>query len=542
MTTAAKLRAAIWWRTSTKAQTESSPETQIREAREMLEAQGYSVPDDYIIGADWHSLSILDCPQMETLLGWVRHGEIQAIGMYHGDRLAGNPGQKMFIVDLCDRYGVKLLARHSPIMEGKEGELLEYVRTWGKEQQVMRAQQASKDGLRDRVKVRGLPASARCPYGYSFATRRTDHGGVERDYTRMVPTEAWHVASLIWREALEGIPTRQIAKDLYRRGIRTPTGKDQWDQSTISNMLHNPVYAGRFYALRHRAAAPSTRRKGTYGNSSTVKRPIEDWVLLEGVTIGQPVVTWAQYEQIQERLRINRQNSTRNARNEYLLRKMIYCETHGRAYGAQRRKRANSNVYYCRGFYDQAVRVGPCARRNIGGTRLEAAVWSKAVELLTDPERVLNELELRRQSHSDAEAEAADVLAGIEKRLRKVNDMEMELVSMRLNDGVSEEIFERQLALIGAERTWCGDEQDRLARRLDDVRQSFATMEQIKVLQERVGGKLARATFKDKRFVLEALETRMTVAEDGAIRLSFSVPVSPEPVDDGVFVLTTPWA
>ncbi len=63
MTTEEKAVAAIWWRTSTKAQTESSPETQIREAREMLEAQGYSVPDDYIIGADWHSLSILDCPQ-----------------------------------------------------------------------------------------------------------------------------------------------------------------------------------------------------------------------------------------------------------------------------------------------------------------------------------------------------------------------------------------------------------------------------------------------------------------------------------------------
>ena len=99
----------------------------------MLDAGGYSVPDDHNVGADWHSLSILGCPKMETLLGWVRHGEIQAIGMYHGDRLAGNPGQKMFIVDLCDRYSVKLLARHSPIIEGKEGELLEYVRTWGKE-------------------------------------------------------------------------------------------------------------------------------------------------------------------------------------------------------------------------------------------------------------------------------------------------------------------------------------------------------------------------------------------------------------------------
>ena len=541
MTTTAKPIAAIWWRTSTKAQTESSPETQIREAREMLEAQGYRVPDDYIIGADWHSLSILDCPHMETLLGWVRHGEIQAIGMYHGDRLAGNPGQKMFIVDLCDRYSVKLLARHSPIIEGKEGELLEYVRTWGKEQQVIRAQQASKDGLRDRAKVRGLPASARCPYGYSFATTLTVQGGVERDYTRMVPNEGWHVAGLIWHKALEGIALRKIGRDLYRQGIRTPTGKDQWDQSTISNMLHNPVYAGRYYALRHRAAAPSTRRKTTYGNSSNVKRPVEDWVLLEGVTIEQPIVTWEQFKQIQERLRVNRQNSIRNTRNEYLLRKMIYCEAHGRAYGARRPKRSTGNFYYCRGFHDKAIRVDPCARRTIGGTRLETAVWNKAVELLTDPERVLNELELRRQSHSDAEAHAAEVLAGIEKRLTKVSDMEMELVSMRLNDGVSEEVFERQLALIRAERTWCADEQDRMARQLDDVRQSFATMEQIKDLQERISDKLARATFKDKRFVLEALETRITVAEDGAIRLSFSVPASPEPVDDGSFVLTSPW-
>ena len=217
----------IWWRVSTKGQTDMSPETQIIEAKEMLEDLGYSVPEDRIIGADWHSLAVLDCPAMETLLSWVRQGEIQAIGMYHGDRLAGSPAQKMFIVDLCERHGVKLLSRHSPIVEGKEGELLEYVRTWGKEQQVIRAQQASKDGLRDRAKVRGLPASARCPYGYSFATKRTPMGGVERDYTRMVPTEGWHVAGLIWHKALEGIALRKISRDLYRQGIRTPTGKDQ---------------------------------------------------------------------------------------------------------------------------------------------------------------------------------------------------------------------------------------------------------------------------------------------------------------------------
>ena len=37
--TAAKPIAAIWWRVSTKAQTDMSPDTQILEAREMLESR-----------------------------------------------------------------------------------------------------------------------------------------------------------------------------------------------------------------------------------------------------------------------------------------------------------------------------------------------------------------------------------------------------------------------------------------------------------------------------------------------------------------------
>ena len=112
---------------------------------------------------------------------------------------------------------------------------------------------------------------------------------------------------------------------------------------------------------------------------------------------------------------------------------------------------------------------------------------------------------------------------------------------MRLNDGVSDEVYERQLALIKAERTWCAEEQDRLAGRLEDARQSFATIEHIRVIQEQIGDKLARATLKDKRFVLESLETNIRVGEDGAIRLTFSVPVPPEPVVDGSFVMTSPW-
>ena len=534
--TTAKPIGAVWWRISTKAQADMSPETQILEAREMLEAEGYSVPQDRVIGADWHSLAVLDCPEMETLLSWVRHGEIQAIGMYHGDRLAGNPGQKMFIVDLCDRLGVKLLARYSPIMDGKEGELLEYVRTWGKEQQVIRTQQAAKDGLRDRAKVGGLPPTGRSPYGYSFP--KGEHG---QDYTRLVANRDWPIAQMIWRKAVDGVTLRRTTKDLYEQGIRTTTGKDVWDPSTISQMLHNPAYAGRVYALKHRSVTPQSRRSRTYGKSMSVMKPVDEWVHLPNVVVEQPVVTWDEYLLVQARLKANKLNSRRNTKREYLLRRMIHCETHGTVYKARHQKRkSNYNVYLCSGHYSKAVQLGDCGRKSISGGGLERIVWKKAVELLTDPTAILGELARRQSSQRETRDSVSDGLGHIDRRLRSVEDAEMKLVSMRLAEDVSESVFERQKALIAAERAWCVEERGRLHRQLERVKERFVTIEQVKALEERIGDKLARATFDDKRFVLEALETRITVAEDGTTRLWFSIPAPGKADDDGAFLLDSP--
>ncbi len=536
MTTARPI-GAIWWRTSTKAQTESSPETQIREAREMLEAQGYSVPDDYIIGADWHSLSILDCPKMETLLGWVRHGEIQAIGMYHGDRLAGNPGQKMFIVDLCERQGVKLLARHSPIIEGKEGELLEYVRTGGKEQQVIRAQQASKDGLRDRVLLKGLPPCAQTPYGYEFAR----HEDGSHDYTHIVATKDWSVAAYIWRRALEGTSMRRIIRELYQRGTPSPRGKQLWPVSTIgTSILKNPTYSGRYYALRSRSVAPSVRRADTYGKSSQERKPMEEWAYLPNVVVDEPIVTWAEYLEVQDRLEKNKRFSARNAKSRYLLRGMIVCETHDRVFGGWPGKREKDYRYICRVSFSQAVLVGEkCIRRSISGPSIEGQVWTKAADLLSTPETVVGELNRRGQIQEQTEVSIAQRLDHAEKRLKANEAAEMELVSLRIRGDVADNIFQRQKSLLNAERSWLTEETPRLQRQVEQLRQAFATVDQINALRQRVANKLDKADFDTKRMVLETLETRVSVPPDGAIKLSFSISAPAVERDvDGAIVST----
>ena len=230
--TGGKPIAAIWWRQSSKDQS-ASDETQINEARALLKSEGYEV--GYILGQDWHSLSILDAPKMQELLSLVRHAKIKAIGMYHGDRLAGNPAQKALILDLCERHGVKLLAKHSPIQEGPEGELIEYVRTWGKEQSVLRTQQASRDGLRDRVMIKGLPVNGKAPYGYKYDYRLIEVNGKPKQIpVALIPDPpTYPVVCNIWRMALKGATLRSICQSLYDDGIRTTRGNRGWDASDI---------------------------------------------------------------------------------------------------------------------------------------------------------------------------------------------------------------------------------------------------------------------------------------------------------------------
>ncbi|MFQ5875600.1 MAG: recombinase family protein, partial [Dehalococcoidia bacterium] len=157
--------AAIWWRVSTDDQREISPETQILEAKALAEAEGYDVPDEYVIGTDWASLSVWESPPMDRLKELIRHGHVQAVFMYEADRAPSKPAHRLLFRASCEQFGVTIRCRYGQVPAGEMSEVMEFLSAWQKERQVLRAQQGATDGLRHRVKVRGLPASLKAPYG-----------------------------------------------------------------------------------------------------------------------------------------------------------------------------------------------------------------------------------------------------------------------------------------------------------------------------------------------------------------------------------------
>ena len=78
---------------------------------------------------------------------------------------------------------------------------------------------------------------------------------------------------------------------------------------------------------------------------------------------------------------------------------------------------------------------------------------------------------------------------------------------------------------------WCQEEVERLNGQLVQVRERFASIEQVQALCERIGDKLDDASFEDRRFVLEALETQITVSRDGGIKVQFQLPSAPHAID-----------
>jgi len=214
--------AAIWWRVSGDDQLEISPDTQKDAARAQAEQDGYTIPPEYELGCDWGSLSVWDSPEMNRLKVLIRDRAITAVFMYDADRGPGKPVHRLLFRALCEENGVAVRCCHGEIPVGEMGELMEFISAWSKEKQVHRAQQGSKDGLRDRARLKGLPVTGKAPYGYQL---RYDLQGSTKVPVAFEPTpQTYPVVSQIWDMALAGTPIRGICRDLVDNGIPAPKG------------------------------------------------------------------------------------------------------------------------------------------------------------------------------------------------------------------------------------------------------------------------------------------------------------------------------
>ena len=390
-------------------------------------------------------------------------------------------------------------------------DVMDFLSAWSKEKQVLRAQRGAADGLRNRAAIRGLPAVPVAPYGYRW------------NDSKFEPHPAtFHVAKRIWEMALEGCSQRSIAVALTQAGIPSPSGKEYWSPTTISHILRNPTYYGNYVALRNKSVVPQTRKGSTYGKSTHTLRDVTGHVPLPGLVL-EPVVTDEEFQLVQDRLARNKAEGGKLTQF-YLLRGMVRCELCGRRYRGKR-QRINDRTYYrytCPGRERPHTGVR-CGAATSHGPELEARIWDRVVEFLTEPEVFLDAINERDKGRQDSAEEIEAAVKRLEGRRERVDAAEAKAYSGYVRGLASEESYGRVRTELKAERLWIEEELQEKQAALKSARSRVITAETIKTLQPQLLEHIQKAAPDDKRFVLECLGAETTVGPSG-VQLALSVP------------------
>jgi len=453
----------------------------------------------------------MSCPQFQQLRRWIADGAMQAVGTLDRDRLQAQGLQRLIFLSECRDKGIPIITvQGAPMLEGGEGQLVELALALGKERSVLRAQQGARDGLRDRARLKGLPANYSAPFGLRWVSNQ------------LVPSEQYPVAQEIWRMALTGTTLWGIAAELTRRGIPTPKGAPVWASSTIGAMLRNRTYAGVVEALKKECVAPKHRSKDTYGKSSSRLRPPEERIPLNGLVV-QPVVTEAEFAWVQQRLAFNQQFASKNTRlRTYLLRGLIRCALCGRSYCGK--TVGPNSYYYCGGQSHADWGAVKCPAQKFHASRIEAAAFGMVTEFLRGPEGFLSEMRRRKGLQEHSEKSIHRELDDLQRQERASREAEAKAFRLAASTNVSEDVFQQEVGLIRARQKWIREQRDRLLIQLADVQRYTVDASSIKLMRERLESRVVTATAEDRRFILEALGTQIIAHGDGTWELQLEVP------------------
>jgi len=507
METISNTKGAVWARVSTVGQEELSLDSQVTRAADLLRSEGHSA--DYVFKTTWSSEDLHNCPDFLRLQKLVRDRDIGAIAFLNRDRLPANEIHRVMFISDCAASAVRLLPYEgAPVGEGGTGQLVEYIQSFAKRQQVERAQSGARQGLNDRVRRRNLPASGKSPYGYTW----------NRERSQYIPNDDISNLRVIWKLALSGETQRGIARALTAAGVPAPRGGNAWAKSTIASILQNPVYCGTYVALRTKRTEPVTRRASTYGRSSHAKRPTGEWCTLPGKVEG-PVVTQEQFDEVQRRLHANRVTASRNSRHQYLLRGRIVCGLcaaagHNRKFYGLQPKRGQA-VYSCSAHWGAESHSHRCQSVNLPAAAVEADVKRRIRALIEHPSVSLTELEARA---SDIEYTIAQLERENQRLLqsrRKTVSDETLLVDLLSAGRVSDEAYDLKRDSLARQRETLDMSLTDNSARLEGIRQAASRRNLVEEFAKQVRNRLDDAATEDWAFILDALDVTVVAMGDG---------------------------
>src|SRR3954452_916930 len=393
------MKVAIYVRVSTNRQTQAQTiDQQLERLRRHLESRGESLAADHIFRDDGLSGANLNRPGLDRLRDRVKGGALDRVLLTSPDRLARNYVHQMVLIEEWERCGCKVEFLDRPMSQDPHDQLLLQIRGAVAEYERVLIAERMRRGRQMKLKAGALLPWTVPPYGYRSAPDHPrDPSGVQIE-----PAEGAIVRELFARYLQEHATLFSLAKHLLQLGLPSPRGNAHWSAASIRGLLINPVYTGKLYIGRSRSRPARIRRSATHplGNPAhgQDRTPAEAWSLIGTVPA---LVSEEDFERVQAKLALNQRQATRNNKtHSYLLRALVSC---GACQSAciSRTTNGGRSYYACR-CLAQPLYSGHdkrCPSRYIPAHQLDTIVWHDLVEIIAEPEAIVNALRRAHHGH-----------------------------------------------------------------------------------------------------------------------------------------------
>jgi len=413
-------KSAYYARTSSDEQREKQTiQSQIAALEAEIQKNGETVIARYT--DDGFSGAMLDRPGLDKLRADLDRKLFTKLYIHSPDRLARDLMLQLLVVKELRKHGIEVVFLSHKFGSSPGDQLL--FQMLGAISEFERAQILERTRRGKLHKARsGLLIASIPKFGYKYIPKTdTTPGRYEIN-----PEEAKIVEQVFTLfNSLQVKGTRTLSKELYKLGIKSPSGNLTWAKSTLAKLLKDSTYVGVTYFNKHMACEPIRPRivgRRRRKNSSLRLRPKEEWIPIKVPAI----ISTNLFEETQRKLARNSEMSDRNRKYEYLVKGLLFCSCSKKMYGYPCHGEPR---YKCSDKYSRYPLPKTCSIGTVAAEKLDSAVWATFLHVLELPQVLtdrINKIHANRRARKDGlETKRQDLTKGLlaideqEKRLVK---------------------------------------------------------------------------------------------------------------------------
>jgi site-specific DNA recombinase len=399
--------AAIYARVSSEQQKEEKTiASQTAALVEFALAQGYSVPDEWVIEDEGFSGASLLRPGLERLRDLVAEGPIQAVLIHSPDRLSRKYAYQVLLTEEFARHGVETIFLKAPHSGTPEDQLMLQFQGMIAEYERAQILERSRRGKRHRAKAGEVSVLCGAPYGYRYIRKTSDAPArYEID-----AAEAEVVRLVYDKYTVDDLSIGAIARLLRAMGLPTRRRVTRWERSVVWAILRNPAYKGTAcfnktqVGPRQKVTRPFrlTGRTVHGEKSCGHERPRDEWIEIPVPAI----VSDETFALAAERLADNKRFAPRRTIEPSIVQGLVSCRNCGYALSRTSTRTSARKIHYYRCLGSDAWRHlggAVCDSRPIRQDLLDQIVWQEVIRLIEDPTLIQAELDRRLDAARAAE-------------------------------------------------------------------------------------------------------------------------------------------